>query len=200
MAEAAYKLMTLAEFLDWDAPGETRWELYSGVPVAMAPPMRTHGRIAATLGGLLFAGLKGKPPCQAESEVGILSPTRRNSWYSADVAVSCTPARSDEQYTAEPVLIAEILSASTQDNDRTVKLPDYRRIPSVREIVLLDSRKMFGEVHRRTESGAWTVDLLTAAEDRLVLTSCGLDVSLGEVYDGVVFEPADAIDEDTAVR
>lgn len=200
MAEAAYKLMTLAEFLDWDAPGETRWELYSGVPVAMAPTSPTHGLLAGNLVGLLFAALKAKSPCRVRSEVGILSPTRRNSWYSADLAVSCSPARSDEQYTVEPVLIAEIVSASTQDNDRTVKLPDYRRIPSVQEIVLLDSRKMFDEVHRRTESGAWTVDLLTAAEDRLVLTSCGLDVALGEVYDGVAFEAAEAIGDDTAVR
>ena len=199
MPTAARKLMSLDEFFNWNPPGDTRWELYSGVPVAMAPPMRTHGLVAATLGGLLFAALKGKPPRQAESKAGILSPTRRNSWYSADIAVSCGPARPDQQYTAEPVVIAEILSQSTQDNDRTVKLPDYRRIPSVREIVLLDSRKMFGEVHRRTDSGAWIVDLLTAAEDRLVLESCGLDVSLGELYEGIAFDepPAETIDSGT---
>ncbi len=30
-------LMTLAEFLAWDAPGGTAWELIDGVPQAMAP-------------------------------------------------------------------------------------------------------------------------------------------------------------------
>ena len=30
------KLMTVAEFIAWDAPGEERWQLVDGEPVAMA--------------------------------------------------------------------------------------------------------------------------------------------------------------------
>jgi hypothetical protein len=33
--------MTVAEFLAWDAPGETRWQLVDGEPVAMAPTARS---------------------------------------------------------------------------------------------------------------------------------------------------------------
>jgi hypothetical protein len=29
--------MTLAEFLEWDAPGPNRWQLIAGVPEAVVP-------------------------------------------------------------------------------------------------------------------------------------------------------------------
>lgn len=187
MAEPARKLMTLAEFLAWDAPGEVQWELYSGVPAAMAPVNRAHNVIVMNLGTCANRVLK--PPCRASGEVGVLSPTRRNSWYKADVAVSCVPARPTDLYVEQPLLIAEVLSETTQDNDRTVKLPDNCLIPSVQEIVLLDSRKLFAEIHRRLAGGRWQLDLLIHPEERLILDSCGLDVALAELYEGVDLEP-----------
>ncbi len=42
--------MTVAEFLAWDAPGETCWELVDGEPIAMAPTSRTHGSAATRTG------------------------------------------------------------------------------------------------------------------------------------------------------
>jgi len=43
--------MTVTEFLAWDAPGETRWQLFDGEPGAMAPGSRTHGTLQLELGG-----------------------------------------------------------------------------------------------------------------------------------------------------
>ena len=45
--------MTVAEFLAWDAPGETRWQLVDGEPIAMAPTSRTHGSLLLGLGSLI---------------------------------------------------------------------------------------------------------------------------------------------------
>ena len=38
MPEPAINRMSLDEFLRWDDGTDTRWELFEGVPVAMAPP------------------------------------------------------------------------------------------------------------------------------------------------------------------
>jgi Uma2 family endonuclease len=58
MVEAAEKLMTVAEFLEWDDGTDTRYELVRGRVVAMAPPSARHSVIASKTGGALGAGLK----------------------------------------------------------------------------------------------------------------------------------------------
>ncbi len=181
MAEPARQLMTLAEYLAWNPSGDSRWELYSGVPVAMAPASPQHSRIAGTLAGLLFAAVRGSG-CGIDAELGVPSPSRANSHYHADLAVSC-PDRG-------VVLIVEVLSPSTEDNDRKIKLHDYRRLPSVYEIVLLDRRRIYGEVYRRWQDGRWTVDALEGPQVGLTLNCVDLDVLLGDVYATVTFGDA----------
>jgi hypothetical protein len=48
MSEAAFKRMTVAEFLRWEDGTDTRYELLGGSPVAVAPPAIAHGLLAAT--------------------------------------------------------------------------------------------------------------------------------------------------------
>ncbi len=185
MPNAARKLMSLDEFFNWNPPGDARWELYGGVPVARTPVGSQHSRVAANviagLGSVLHGG-----PCEVFSVAGIRSPSRANSWYEADIAVAChcdgQPDLSD------PVVIIEVLSPSTEDNDRKVKLHDYRRIPSVAEILLLDSVTIYAELHRRLDDGRWTTDLYDRLEDTLDLTSVGVILPLSEVYRRVGLE------------
>jgi Uma2 family endonuclease len=91
---------------------------------------------------------------------------------------------------ADPVLIVEILSPGTGDDDRRIKLPDYRAMPSVQEIVLIDSRYMHCEVHRKQADGRWVVDILRDAASVLRLDSVDLEVRLDDVYRNVPMEAA----------
>ena len=43
MSEAAFKRMTVAEFVRWEDGTDTRYELLAGSPVAMAPPTVAPG-------------------------------------------------------------------------------------------------------------------------------------------------------------
>jgi Uma2 family endonuclease len=181
MAGAALKRMSLDEFYAWNSPGDTHYELIEGVPVAMAPPGGPHQVMMVRLGARLESALARRSGCIARSQAGIVSQWRRNTYYEADLAVSCRPIEKGWE-TREPILLLEILSPSTENDDRKVKLPDYRRIPSVREIVLIDAYRVWCEVHRRQPDGRWVVDLLGEADARLVLDSVGLDVPLAELY------------------
>src|SRR5436853_2679349 len=126
--------MTLEEFLQWADGTATRWELIDGVPYAMAPPAVAHGRLRIRLGARIDAALSSRPPCFVQSEAGIVRPDRRDTFYVADLAVSCTPAEAGQQITPEPVLIIEVLSPTTIAEDLQEKIPDYLKIPSVREV------------------------------------------------------------------
>ncbi len=189
MSELAFKRMTLDEFLVWSDGTETRYELIDGVPVAMAPSYGAHQIIASNLGRHIGNALDRRPPCHVRSEAGILKPNSFRSCFQADLAVTCTPHQHGQYATPDPVVIVEVLSRSTEEHDRKVKLPVYRAIPSVQEIVLIDSDFLFVEVHRRLDATRWQSDLLVTAEDRLRLDSIAVEVPVSALYANVDLGP-----------
>jgi Uma2 family endonuclease len=180
MAEPARKKMTVADFLNWDDGTDTRYELIGGEIVAMTPPVTRHSRLVTTIAGAIQNRLHS--PCFAFSEVGIVLPWRNDAYYQADVAVSCEPESETRHFLEEPKTIIEILSRSTLDNDFTIKLPDYRAIPSVQEIALFSMNDVFVESWRR-ETGGWHVDDLKSG-DKLDLRSIGVLLDLDKIYLG----------------
>lgn len=181
MAEPAIKRMTLAEFLRWEDGTNTRYELVRGVVVAMAPPTPRHGALFVQLAGAIDAVLEAKPGCTAYGEAGIVRPDRNDTFYVADIAVSCDPPDPDDQYLRNPILIVEILSPSTVDFDRNTKISEYQSIPSVQEILLLDSGRMFAEVLRR-EGDRWVTEIAQGPTASLTLRSVPLSIPMAALY------------------
>ena len=181
MSELAIKRMTVAELLRWEDGTDTRYELLAGVPVAMAPPAIAHGILALRLGARIDAALRSRPPCFGQSEAGIVRPDRDDTCYVADLAVSCSPPERGQQLLQDPLLIVEILSAIY---DRQTKVADYRRIPSVEEILLIDSASTFAEVLRR-EGDRWITEIVRGPQATLSLTSIGLAATMADLYEGI---------------
>jgi len=184
MAEPAIKLMTIDEFLHWEDGTDTRYELIDGVPSAMAPPARAHGILCARLGGELNGVLRSRRPCTAQTEAGIARPDRRDSCYIADLAVTCRPYQRGEQLIQDPILIVEVLSPGTERHDRRTKVPAYREIGSVQEILLIDSEAAYAEIFRRRESG-WFSEIVRGREAELHLSSIELHLPMAELYEGI---------------
>ncbi|MBV8736640.1 MAG: Uma2 family endonuclease [Alphaproteobacteria bacterium] len=184
MSEVAAKRMSLQEFLRWDDGTDTRYELIDGVPVAMAPPAEAHRILAMRLGSRIDAVLQSRWPCNAQIDAGVLRPDRCDAYYIADVAVTCRPNEPGRQAIAEPILIVEILSPSTERHDRRIKLPIYREIESVQEILLIDSDSYHAEIHRR-DANHWIIELVRGSGAILSLLSVGLSLPMAELYDGI---------------
>jgi Uma2 family endonuclease len=179
--------MTIEDFLAWDDGTDTRYELVAGEVVAMAPPNEAHGVIAANLIGEVRARLKS--PCRVVSEAGVRCSGRNDAYYQADAVVTCLPPVPGSQLPSEPTVIFEILSPSTAAHDRGTKVPDYRTIQSVREIVLVSATEVKAEVWRRGGNG-WTVSDLAGSEAVLRLEAVDIEVPLVAFYEGVALEPA----------
>jgi len=184
MSEAAVKQMTVAEFLRWEDGTDTRYELLAGVPVAMAPPAPPHGFLAARLCARIEGALRSRRPCMVQIEAGIARPDRDDTCYVADLAVTCKPPGSGDQLISDPVLIVEVLSPTTGLHDRHTKVADYRRIPSVEEILLIDSTSIFAEVLRR-EGDRWITEIVRGLQATLSLASIGLTAAMSELYEGI---------------
>lgn len=176
--------MTLDEFLVWDDGTDTRYELVDGGVVAMTPPAARHSRVSNNLGRAI--GNRLGQPCQAYNEVGILIADADDTYFQADVAVSCSPLAGDAPYIPEPVVIVEVLSPSTKKHDHGIKVPLYRTLPSVQEIVLVSTASMEAEVWHRAQDG-WAVTELAGADAVLRLESVDAEMTLAEVFEGLDF-------------
>lgn len=184
MAEPATRPMSVEEFLDWEDGTDTRYELIGGFVVAMAPPREAHGTLAARLARRIEDALESRRPCRTVLEAGILHPNRRDTFFVADLGVSCAPYDPTRQHLHEPILLVEILSPDTERHDRRVKLPAYRGIPSVEEILFLASDEPYAELHRRHRSG-WLTELIRGTEGSLELRSVGAEIPLAALYEGL---------------
>lgn len=181
MAEPARRPWTLDEFLAFDDGTDTRYELFDGQVVAMAPASDVHGALVARLVARIATGLR--PPCEAVIEAGIVPPERADSWYQADLAVTCAGLQG-QQFIAEPILIAEVLSPSTAATDRERKLPDYRTIASLQDILVVSSTEPRIE-HFRRESDGWKIHDLRG-QGTLRLETFDLTMDLAELYAGLL--------------
>lgn len=184
MAEPARELVTVEAFLAFEGEGDRRYELVGGEIVMMAPPLDRHGRLVIRLGAALSAGLRR--PCEPRAEAGILLPWSAHDFYVADLAVSCAVATGEERWCPEPVLIAEILSPATAALDRGVKLAAYRRLPSVRHVLLLAGDRCAVEHYARTGPFWRLVDL--GPGDVLRLEDLGVEIPLDPLYEGLLAE------------
>jgi Uma2 family endonuclease len=174
VAEPARRLWTLDEFLAFDDGTDTRYQLFDGQIFAMAPASDVHGALVARLAARIGAGLR--PPCEVVIEAGIVPPERADSWYQADLAVTCSPL-TGQQLISEPVLIVEVLSPSTATTDRDRKLPDYRTIPSLQDILVISSTEPRIE-HFRRERDGWKIhDLRGQGTVRLQALDTTLDLA-----------------------
>jgi Uma2 family endonuclease len=82
--------------------------------------------------------------------------------YEPDVVVRCGPRLPpDTIKLADPLIVVEVLSPSTRNNDLTDKLVDYFRLPSVRHYLVVNPQTRIVVHHERTESGTIVIRLPT---------------------------------------
>jgi len=183
--EPAYKLLTVEEFLDSCPNDERHYQLIDGVVVAMAPPAIPHQIIAANLTVEIgLAVRRNRPGCTTRSQAGIAPQgLLGRDHFETDITVTCEPG-GYRGIAAEPLLVIEILSPSTERDDHFVKLPQYQTIPSLREILYVESERVAATVYRR-DGGNWTTIEISGPDARLELLTIGLDLPLGAIYRGL---------------
>lgn len=181
-------VMTVEEFDRWHARQPERWELIRGVPVMMAQGSRRHTFIKSNIARHLANKLAGTD-CYAT--VDGIEVKERNVDLSAvpDVVVECGPPDFAMSEAAEPVVVVEVLSPSSERDDTGRKWQGYCLIPSLRHYLVVDQDTRFVTVHTRTGPSSFAEEVVQ--EGVVELTALGVSLSLDEVYERVVF-PATA--------
>ena len=149
MAEAARREdwpQTVAEFEAWHARQPERWEFIDGQPRLMAPASMKHSIIKNNVGYALRQALAGTP-CTALID----GPQIVTEDISAipDVVVTCSAIDLSTPVIAEPVIIVEVMSPSSEADDAGRKWFSYRKIPSLRHCLVLSHDQRVVQVHSR---------------------------------------------------
>ena len=161
MANARRLDMTADEFLVWNLTQDERFELVDGVPVplrAMAGATDAHDTIVVNLIVALGNQLEGtlcRPKTADTASRTAIARIRR-----PDVSIECSAVVSDSQQARNPLAGFEILSPTTRKMDRTLKLHEYMRHPSLKVIVHIDPDVMDVLVFTRGADGQWDPERL----------------------------------------
>ena len=91
-----------------------------------------------------------------------------------------------------PILVAEVLSDSTEAYDRGRKFAHYRLMPSLRHYLLVSQQEPRLELWSRTAGAEWRWREATALEATIDLPALEVTIALAEVFAQVTFSPSSA--------
>lgn len=79
----------------------------------------------------------------------------------------------------------EVLSPSTESFDRGEKSFHYRRIPSLKEYLLVAQDRVHIERYVRQPDGQWVLTDYTQSDRAVPLESLGVELPIAQVYEGI---------------
>jgi Uma2 family endonuclease len=177
-------------------------EYYGGRPHPLYPPeneigekmpggTRNHNRLASNVHGELYVALRNTECSVFGSDMRI-GVRPGETFYYPDVTVVC----GEEQYVKgesqanllNPALIVEVLSSSTEQNDRGEKFAAYRTLDALSEYMLVSQERRQVEVFRKNETGHWVLYEFDAGARNVELATGGVRLSMEALYEDVKFE------------
>jgi Uma2 family endonuclease len=149
MARAAFEEdwpRTVAEFQAWHARQPERWEFVEGRPRLMAPASMKHTITKANVFRALDRALAERGCTVLIDGAQILTDE-----ISAipDVVVTCAPIDLSTPVVAEPTIIVEVMSPSSEADDTLRKWFAYRTIASLKHYLVLSQDQRLVQIHSR---------------------------------------------------
>lgn len=179
----ARKTWTSEEYLALERASTGKHELRHGEPVSMAGASEEHNLLVGNIVTALNLALRRKPCRVYPSDMRVKIAATGEYTY-PDVSVTCSERRFEDQHgdtLLNPEVIFEVLSGSTELHDRGKKFEAYRKLPSLREYVLVSQDEPLVEQYTRQEDGAWSLREHRAG-GRLWLEAIGCEIAVDEMY------------------
>ena len=173
-------------FLAWVQGREERYELVEGRVVMMVGASRGHGLIVANLVVLLRNQVD---PAQwaVIADFGVDAGPRTLRY--PDIMIEPAGANLADYSTAEPVLLAEVLSPTTAEVDLGDKAAEYLKLPSLLAYIVFAQREPKAYVWQRSAEGFGSTPVTLAGRDASVrIERLNLVVPFDAVYAGIKFD------------
>ena len=112
-----------------------------------------------------------------------------DAYFCPDVMVTCSAAdAADPMVKREPVLLVEVLSPATAAYDRGDTFAAYRKLPGLREVLLVDTDSRRCDLYRKGADGLWVLHPFEPGQG-LRLESVALDLAPAQLWAEVPAPP-----------
>ena len=194
--------ITFTEYLRREEAAEYKHEFNQGyaVPIqgpdaerlGMAGAKRTHNLVATNATVELSLRLRDSGCTVYNSDQKVYVEAVDRGFY-PDASVFCgepeyAEGDRNEVVMVNPTMLFEVLSGSTEANDRGEKRFCYIQIPTLREYVMLEQDRPRVEVLSRAEDGSMTLNIYDGLDATVRLPSCDLDIPMADFYRGLSFD------------
>ncbi len=190
------KQCTAEDYLAAEVQSDTRNEYRNGeiIPMTGGTPAHDHGTLAhnqliSALNALLWFALRGKPYSVFVTDQRLWIPDR-NIYTYPDVMVTPRPAElmpNRKDTVMNPIVLVEVLSASTEGYDRGEKFAAYRTIPTVQEYVLIAQDQPLVEQYVKQSESEWLFAESRGLEQGVTLQSVEVEIALADLYEAIEF-------------
>jgi Uma2 family endonuclease len=189
MSTVSKRLLSPEEYLARERQAEFRSEFYRGEMFAMAGASWEHTLIKDNLAAEIRQQLKNGP-CQVVTSDLRVKVDATGLYTYPDVIVVCDKPEFEDKVLdtlLNPQILVEVLSDSTEKYDRGAKSVHYRRIPSLREYVLIAQDRPLVERYVRQPDGGWLLMEFNELSQTLAFATIPARIALADIYRGVEF-------------
>jgi Uma2 family endonuclease len=174
------RCMTREEYRAWAEGQSGRFERIQGIVVAMAPERIGHAmRKARVWAALDRAVREAGLPCQVLPD-GITIEVE-DSDYEPDAVLRCGERLSDDAIAVpDPLVIVEVLSPTTGGIDRSLKLREYFRLPSLHHYLIVWPDRPRIVHHQRASDGQIRTKTVTSGQVKL--DPPRIEIAISEIY------------------
>ena len=192
IAQIEKRIYTAEEYLELELAAETRSEYRNGEIIPMTGGTPNHNDISGNLYILLKSALKGKDYRIFYADQRLRIPAV-NLYTYPDVVVVPKPLELQtgrRDTVVNPCFIAEVLSKSTQNYDRSEKFAAYRTIPTFQEYLLVDQHRVHVEHHVKTAVNQWLFSEYDDPNVALSFSAFEYQIQIAELYEAIDFTNA----------
>lgn len=189
MLESSFpnRRLSIEEYAEMEYTADTRHEYIDGTVRAMAYTSPNHARIVRNLTVLLSACAE-EHDCELFAESRLVWAKDCEHGYYPDIVIICGQMETHTigkkmVATTNPFIVVEVLSESTAAHDKTEKWRCYKKIPSLKQYVLIDQEVKYIETRYRTDSAAWELQDFELEDDKIRFGDC--KISLKDIYNKV---------------
>lgn len=189
MAAQPAILYSVAEYLALEDAATTKNEYYQGEIFAMAGASYAHNQITANTYLQIGKYLEDKTYSVFQSDLKIQVAANSLITY-PDITIVCEPVEIVNEKSgiiANPSVLIEVLSPSTQDYDRGGKFTLYRSLPSLQEYILINSLAVHIEQFTKQPNGTWILQEYKLPTDAVTIHTIDLTLTMDLIYKGVSF-------------
>jgi Uma2 family endonuclease len=184
-----YNFYSLEEYWDIESSTENKNEYYNGHLIIMQGASINHNRITTNLAATVGYKAKGKGCIMFISDLR-LKISSANAYVYPDAMIICgEPELTDDKFDTvkNANVVFEIISKTSEANDRR-KFFYYMQMAGVKEIIMINSYDQVKvEVGVKQENGSWQITTYTSLSDTINLSRLNEQISLHDVYEGIIF-------------